>query len=258
MSRTLRGIPASPGIVVGPVHLLRWEVPDVPHRIVPDEGVPQEIARLHDAFAHARERVEIVRHRAEEHAGPDEAAIFDVQITFLHDVEIIGEIERLIRQNLSAEKAVDLAMLENRRRFERSPHAMLRERVGDLVDVQIRVLGALLGLPDHEPVDVPKGTNAVLVTHDLTPSITVQLDRDAIAAIATDAGTNTSHIAILARSLGLPAVVGLRDASSQLEGADARRARWRRRDADRRSRRCGDRGVPPPRSARGAGGGGAA
>jgi phosphotransferase system enzyme I (PtsI) len=69
-------------------------------------------------------------------------------------------------------------------------------------------------------VDVPKGACAILVTHDLTPSLTVQLDRDAIAAIATDAGTNTSHIAILARSLGLPAVVGLRDATARLRGGE--------------------------------------
>ncbi|AHG90664.1 phosphoenolpyruvate-protein phosphotransferase [Gemmatirosa kalamazoonensis] len=220
MSFVLRGIPASPGIVTGPVHLLRWEVPDVPHRIVPDEAIPRELARLHDAIARARDRLESVRARAERHAGAEEAAIFDVQLTILQDAEILTEIEGLVRQNLGAEKAVDLAMLEWRRRFERSPHAMLRERVGDLVDVQIRVLTALLGLPDHDPVDVPKGTCAVLVTHDLTPSLTVQLDREAISAIATDAGTNTSHIAILARSLGLPAVVGLRDATSRLTGTE--------------------------------------
>jgi phosphotransferase system enzyme I (PtsI) len=97
---------------------------------------------------------------------------------------------------------------------------MLRERVGDLTDVHIRVLTVLLGLPDHDPVDVPKGANAILVTHDLTPSLTVQLDREAIAAIATDAGTRTSHVAILARSLGLPAVVGLRTATHELKGAE--------------------------------------
>jgi phosphoenolpyruvate-protein phosphotransferase (PTS system enzyme I) len=97
---------------------------------------------------------------------------------------------------------------------------MMRERVGDITDVQIRVLSLLLGLPDHDPVDVPKGANAILVTHDLTPSLTVQLDRDAIAGIATDAGTRISHVAILARSLGLPAVVGLRTATSQLRGGE--------------------------------------
>jgi phosphotransferase system enzyme I (PtsI) len=76
----------------------------------------------------------------------------------------------------------------------------------------------LMELPDHDPVDVPKGTGAILVTHDLTPSLTVQLDREAIAGIATDEGTRISHVAILARSLGLPAVVGLRDATSRLSG----------------------------------------
>ena len=69
-------------------------------------------------------------------------------------------------------------------------------------------------------MDLPKGSNAILVTHDLTPSLTVQLDRDAIAALATDEGTSTSHVAILARSLGLPAVVGLRDATTRLKGTD--------------------------------------
>ena len=110
---------------------------------------------------------------------------------------------------------------------------MLRERVGDLKDVEIRVLTLLLDLPDHDPVDLPKGANAILVTHDLTPSLTVQLDRDAIAAIATDAGTRTSHVAILARSLGLPAVVGLRTATQRAERArdgDSRRIHRSARD----------------------------
>jgi phosphotransferase system enzyme I (PtsI) len=214
------GIPASPGIVVGPVHLLRWEVPDVPHHIVPDEQVGDELARLHRAFDGARERLQVVRARAERHAGPEEAAIFDVQLSILDDVSLLQHVESLIRQNLGAEKAFDLAMLEWRQQFARHPHAMLRERVGDLVDVHIRVLSILLDLGDHDPVDVPKGACAILVTHDLTPSLTVQLDRDAIAAIATDAGTNTSHIAILARSLGLPAVVGLRDATVRLKGGE--------------------------------------
>jgi phosphotransferase system enzyme I (PtsI) len=73
-------------------------------------------------------------------------------------------------------------------------------------------------LPDHDPVDLPTGARAILVTHDLTPGLTVQLDRQAIVGIATDAGTNTSHVAILARSLGLPAVVGLRTATQELNG----------------------------------------
>ncbi|MEO6444935.1 MAG: phosphoenolpyruvate--protein phosphotransferase [Gemmatimonadaceae bacterium] len=218
MDRAIVGLPASPGIVVGPVHLLRWEVPEVPHHIVADEDVPGEIARFHQALVKAKERLTQVRDRAERHAGPEEAAIFEVQISMLEDSELAGRVEPYIHQNLCAEKAFDLVLLDWRQHFARSPVPMMRERVGDLTDVHIRVLSILLGLPDHDPVDVPKGSNAILVTHDLTPSLTVQLDREAIAGIATDLGTRTSHVAILARSLGLPAVVGLRDAVARLRG----------------------------------------
>ena len=220
MKGILTGMPASQGIVVGPVHLLRWEVPDVPHRIVADEAIPRETAWFRRALKTSKARLRDIRERAEKHAGPEEAAIFDVQISILDDADLIGEVEALIHQNIGAEKAFDLAMIEWRQKFARHAHPMMRERVGDLVDVHIRVLSVLMNLPDHDPVDLPKGSRAILVTHDLTPSLTVQLDRKAIAGIATDAGTRTSHVAILARSLGLPAVVGLRDATSQLRGGE--------------------------------------
>ncbi|MEO7966061.1 MAG: phosphoenolpyruvate--protein phosphotransferase [Gemmatimonadaceae bacterium] len=218
MDRALVGLSASPGIVLGPVHLLRWEVPDVPHRILADEDVDDEVLRFHDVIERAKDRLRQVRERAERHAGAEEAAIFEVQISILDDHELLLRVESYIRQNLGAEKAFDLVLLEWRQHFARSNVPMIRERVGDLTDVHIRVLSLLLGLPDHDPVDVPKGANAILVTHDLTPSLTVQLDREAIAGIATDSGTRTSHVAILARSLGLPAVVGLRNAVARLRG----------------------------------------
>lgn len=220
MDRKLLGIPASPGIVVGSVHLLRWEIPEVRHRIVPDEAIPKEIERLHAARARAQERLTQIRDRVERTAGPQEAAIFDVQRSILDDEELIREVETLIRQNLGAEKAFEIVMIEWGQRFSRAAHPMLREKVGDLKDVEIRMLSLLLDLPDHDPVDLPKGAKAILVTHDLTPSLTVQLDREAIVAIATDAGTRTSHVAILARSLGLPAIVGLRDATERLTGRE--------------------------------------
>ena len=212
----LIGMPASPGIVIGPVHLLLWEVPEVSHRIVPDEAIPREIQRFHEAIEKAKARLMQVKQRAERHAGSEEAAIFEVQLMILSDSELLDSVVKLIRQNLGAEKAFDLVLIEWRQNFARHSQPTIRERVGDLTDIHIRVLSILLGLPDHDPVDLPKGSNAILVTHDLTPSLTVQLDRDAISAIATDAGTRTSHVAILARSLGLPAVVGLRDATHRL------------------------------------------
>ena len=220
MPRPIIGLPASPGIVVGPVHLLRWEVPQVRQRIITDDQVGPEIARFDSVIARARTRLQQVRDRVSAHAGEEEAAIFDVQIAMLDDAELLDNVRALIHQNLGAEKAFDLVMADWRQSFARHAHQMLRERVADLTDVHIRVLSMLLELGDHDPVDLPKGSNAILVTHDLTPSLTVQLDRSAIAAIATDAGTRTSHVAILARSLGLPAVVGLRDATAQLHAGD--------------------------------------
>src|ERR1035437_445162 len=216
----LTGISASPGIVVGPVHLLRWEVPEVAQRVIDESAVPRELERLRHAFDKAVERLPILRARAGRHAGPAEAAIFDVQVSMIDDADLRRRVEDVIRQNFAAERAFDVVMLEYREHFARSAHAMMRERVGDLLDVHIRVLSILLDLPAYDPLDLPKGSNAILVTHDLTPSLTLQLDRESIAGIATDAGTRTSHVAILARSLGIPAVVGLLDATSRLTSGE--------------------------------------
>ena len=220
MDRALRGIPASGGIAEGTVHILLWEVPEVPHRVIPDADIPAELDRLHQAIARAKDRLRQVTERVEHTAGKEEAAIFDAQWMLLDDPALISGVEQYIQQNFSAEMAFDLEMHEWRQRFLRHSNALMRERASDLMDIHIRVLAILLNLPDHDPVDLPKGANAVLVTHDLTPGLTVQLDRDAIVGIATDAGTRTSHVAILARSLGLPAVVGLRTATQELRGAE--------------------------------------
>ncbi len=220
MPAELTGVPASPGIVVGPAHLLRWEVPDVPARVLRDDQIEGELAKFRAALEKAKDRLRAVKTRAAEKAGKAESAIFDVQISILEDASLLDQVEQLVRQNLAPEKAFDIVMLDWRDHFGRSTNPMMRERSGDLVDIHIRMLTILLGLPDHDPVDLAPGANAIVVTHDLTPSLTIQLDRRAIVGIATDAGTRTSHVAILARSLGLPAVVGLIDATSRITSGE--------------------------------------
>ena len=220
VKRKLVGIGASPGIAVGTVQLLRWEVPDVPHRIIPDEAIPEEQQRFRNALDGAKERLRQIRARVESKVGKEEAAIFEVQLSILEDPDLTRGVQELIHQSIAAEKAFDIWMIESRQRFARAASPMVRERVGDLTDVHIRVLSLLMDLPDHAPEDVRKVPSTILVTHDLTPSLTVQLDRKSIVAIATDAGTRTSHVAILARSLNLPAIVGLRNATQELRGGE--------------------------------------
>ncbi|HUF30199.1 MAG TPA: phosphoenolpyruvate--protein phosphotransferase [Gemmatimonadaceae bacterium] len=220
MERTLTGISASPGIAIGSVRLLLWEVPDVPHAIIPDDAVDAEIARFHAARAEARQRLDQVRRRVEERAGATEAAIFEVQQMLLDDPTMLEEVESLIRHNVGAAQAFHQHMADWRQRYSRATDSYLRERVGDILDLEIRMLSVLLGLQDHDPLDIPSGQRVILVSHDLTPSLTVQLERSSITAIATDVGTRTSHVAILARSLGIPAVVGLRDATERLRGGE--------------------------------------
>jgi phosphotransferase system enzyme I (PtsI) len=220
VKRKLVGIGASPGIAVGTVQLLRWEVPDVPHRIIPDDAIAAEQQRFRKALDVAKERLRHIRERVESKVGKEEAAIFEVQLSILEDPDLTRGVQELIHQNIAAEKAFDIWMIESRQRFARAASPMVRERVGDLTDVHIRVLSLLMELPDHAPEDIQKVPNTILVTHDLTPSLTVQLDRKSIAAIATDAGTRTSHVAILARSLNLPAIVGLRTATMDLRGGE--------------------------------------
>ena len=208
--RMIRGIPVSRGVAVGPALVVRWEVPAVSDRaITPAEVVP-EVARLRSALTFAKERIEKVRQRAAERAGPEEARIFDAQLLILDDIELVGGAERLIRENhFSAERAFELKMMEWRGLWSTQGSPLLRDRLIDLTDVEIRVLTRLLGVDEPDVLAGHEDGPVILVARDLTPSLTVQLDREAVLAIATEQGTRTSHAAILAHSIGIPAVVGL-------------------------------------------------
>ncbi len=211
------GFAASEGIARGPVHLLEWGIPEVPHRVVPAGEVEDEVERFHAAREWVKGRIVELKERTEERLGPVEARIFDPQILMLDDEEIVEGCVRYIRDNrLTAARAFDWRMLELQARWTRTRHPMVLDRVNDLEDIQVRLLHRLLDLPD--PADVATvGEPVVLVARTLTPSITAQFDRETTLGIATDEGTRTSHWAILARSLEIPAVVGLGDLCSTVE-----------------------------------------
>ncbi|MGH7449091.1 MAG: phosphoenolpyruvate--protein phosphotransferase [Longimicrobiales bacterium] len=212
------GIPASPGIVVGPAFVLRWEMPRVPHVNVIGEAVDDEVARFHEARTWAQARIRDIQQQTMKRLGPVEAQIFEPQILMLEDAELVQGTVAYIRENrLSAARAFELRMLEFHSEWSRSGHPMIMDRINDLTDIQLRVVRRLLDIADP---DLDLGSfeePVILIARDLTPTITVQLDRERILGLATDAGTRTSHSAILARSLNLPAVVSLGDLAERAQ-----------------------------------------
>src|SRR5687767_5811979 len=215
---TRDGIPASPGIVIGRAHVLRWELPRAPHVTVAPADVEAEVERFHEARRWSQDRIRELQRATVERLGPVEAQIFEPQIVILDDVDLVDGTVEYIRDNyLSAARAFELRMLEYHSEWSRSGHPMMMDRVNDLIDIQLRVIRRLLRLPDPDfTVDTIDGGGVILIARDLTPTITVQLDRDRIIGFATDAGTRTSHSAILARSLNMPAVVSLGDLSTTI------------------------------------------
>jgi len=215
VSKVLDGIGASEGIGAGRVHILNWGVPDVPHRSIDPEEVVGEEEHLREVFEWAKKRLLDLEDTTEERLGVVEARIFEPQLLMLEDEELIEGAARYIRENrLSAARALDWRLLEIQARWSRTAHPMVLDRLNDLQDLQVRLLHQLLGLPD--PTDVSGlGENVIVVTRNLTPSLTVQFDPKRVLGIAADHGTRTAHWVMLARSLEIPTVCGMGVVSEQ-------------------------------------------
>src|SRR5690606_30392694 len=140
------GIPASPGIVIGPALVLHWEVPRVPRPTIPEADVEAEIERFHAAREWAKARIRALREDVAERLGQVEA-----QIVMLDDVDLIEPTIAYIKENhFSAARAFELRMLEFQSAWRRSGHPMVVERLNDLLDVQLWVTHHLLGLPEPD------------------------------------------------------------------------------------------------------------
>ncbi len=207
--RLLRGIGVSPGIAFGTAQIVRLDVPDVPNRAIAPADVEAEVARLRRAVAEVSRALGALRDKVRERAGQEESHIFDAQILMAQDEQFLGEVEQLIRQNLlSAETAYEFKALEVRNLWAGSGNALLRDRLADLSAIHNRMLRQLLGRDDDELGDLGGDQRVIVVARELSPGLTVQLDRDRVVGLVSEEGTRTSHAAILAHSLGIPAVMG--------------------------------------------------
>jgi phosphotransferase system enzyme I (PtsI) len=205
----VQGIGVSPGVAYAAARIVRLDVPDVPNRFVRQDEVDQEITRLNDAVKTVVGALESLRERARERAGEEASHIFDAQIMMVQDEEFLRGVEGLIRESwMSAETAYEFKALELRNLWGGSGHVMLRDRLADLNAIHNRMLQRLMGRTEVRLWDIPQEDQSIIVAQELSPGLTVQLDRDHVVGLISEEGTKTSHAAILAHSLGIPAVMG--------------------------------------------------
>jgi phosphotransferase system enzyme I (PtsI) len=215
--RILRGIGVSPGVAVARAVLIRSTFPEVPDRTVEDDQVEREVTRLREAVAAVVGHLGELGRKVLERAGEEESRIFDAQILMVQDEDFLESVEAVIRNNnMSAETAYEFKALEIRALWSTSQSAHLRDRLADLHATQLRMLHVLMGRTDEEIWALPNDEQVIIVAREVSPGLTVQLDREHVVGIVSEEGTRTSHAAILAHSLGIPAVMGAAGALEQI------------------------------------------
>jgi phosphotransferase system enzyme I (PtsI) len=212
----LKGTPVSPGIAVGQALILDQERAPVFRLVVPPDQVEREVQRLTRAIAASRDQLQSVKERLRREVGVPHAYIFDAHLLMLEDPLLLDRTVSVIREeHVNAEWALRTVSEQLRSLFEEFTDDYLRERSTDLDDVLGRIQLNLAGEKDAPSLARLPGT-FVLVAAELSPSEAAEMDWQRILAVVTDAGSSTYHTAIIARSLGIPAVVGLRDSTRRI------------------------------------------
>jgi phosphotransferase system enzyme I (PtsI) len=204
----MKGIPASPGLAVGPACLYRRRDPGYGSSHIPQERVETEIGRFRGGRARAGEQLETLRQRTAERLGEAKAEIFESHIEILNDEEMGDAVEQAIRVDLlTAEAACTRVIARNAEELDAMEKQYFRERAADIRDIGARLCACVAGGGSSDPLAFP--SPVVLVAEDLSPSETAGMDAEMILGIVTERGGPTSHVAIMAKSLGIPAVVSV-------------------------------------------------
>jgi phosphotransferase system enzyme I (PtsI) len=215
--QSFRGIPVSAGVCRGKILVLDRRRPTISRRPIGSERITDEINRLEKALIQTRQQILDIQRRVSEGMGAEEGSIFDAHLLVLEDRTLLDEVVRVIQEDkVNAEFAFHSVAERYATTLAAIEDDYLRERATDMRDVTARVLNNLLGFEEEADLRYLKEP-CIIISHDLTPSNTAQLDKRNVLGFATDVGSKTSHTAIMARSLRIPAVVGLKDASSRLE-----------------------------------------
>jgi phosphotransferase system enzyme I (PtsI) len=211
-----QGVGVSPGVSRGTLYVVRDEGDEVTrHRIEPSD-VPKEIGRFETALIQTRSQILEMQERIAQSIGAKDAGIFDAHLLVVEDRTLIDEVLRKLQSDLcNVEFVFEQVATHYADTLSQIDDPYLRERALDIQDVTRRVVRNLMG---KAPKDFLSLTHQhILVAHNITPSDTATMNRDHTIGLATDLGSRTSHTAIMARSLGIPAIVGLHDAADKLE-----------------------------------------
>ena len=218
MKPTLQGIAASDGIAIAKVYTLTE--PDLSFTKISVEDTDKEISRLEEALVVSTKEIELIKETALKNLGEEEAQVFEAHLMVLSDPELVGQVKDAITsQKVNAEhalKEVSDMFISIFAGMEDNPY--MQERAADIRDVSKRILANLLGVKIPSPATIKD--EVVVVAGDLTPSDTAQLNRNYVKAFVTDIGGRTSHSAIMARSLEIPAIVGTKEITSLAKDGD--------------------------------------
>ena len=214
-----KGIPVSGGIAFAPAVVIDAEDYRIPRRHLARSEIRDELNRVRKALSESAAEVAKLRETVTKKFGRQTAAIFDMHWLYLRDRKLYSEIAETVRDQLvTAEYATSIVLRQKALMLLESADHYMAERVTDIYDIERRILHNLIG---EKREDVSHLTSdVVVVAHDLTPSQTAHLDNAHVKGLATDAGGRTSHSAIVARALGIPAVVGLNDITALVSGGD--------------------------------------
>ncbi len=214
-----RAIAASPGIVIGRAYLLDRKKVVVAGRRIEDVSVKEEVLRFKKAIEVSKTQLEDLRKRFSKGLGKSHLYILDTHIMLLEDKMLVdGTVKRIKESMLNAEGALKETIAAICLKFDTIEDEYLRERKHDVEQVGERVLRNLVGHKQESLVEIKE--EAVIIAHDLAPTDTLMMRKDRILGFATDAGSRTSHTAILARSLGIPAAVGLDTITTAVKTGD--------------------------------------
>nr|WP_304212155.1 phosphoenolpyruvate--protein phosphotransferase [Fredinandcohnia onubensis] len=214
MSEMIKGIAASAGIAIA--KSFRLENPDLTVERQTISDMDAEIKRFEEAVNQSKEELEAIKDRANVELGEDKAAIFSAHLLVLSDPELLNPIkDKINSENVNAEFALQEVANMFITMFEGMDNEYMAERASDIRDVTKRVLAHLLGVTISNPSMISE--EVIIIAEDLTPSDTAQLNRNYVKGFTTDIGGRTSHSAIMARSMEIPAVVGTKTVTSDIE-----------------------------------------